>query len=52
MCRGRPFKQAASQASGSEGMAGKPESAWMGRLLMTVGCAVITILLFKRMHVA
>lgn len=52
MCRGRPFKQAASEASGSEGMAGKPESAWMGRLLMTVGCAVITILLFKRIHVA
>lgn len=51
--RGRPFKQAeGAEAKGAEGMEGKPDSAWMGRLLMTVGCAVITILLFKRMHVA
>lgn len=51
-CRGRPFKQAATaEGQATEGVAGTPESAWMGRLLMTVGCAVITILLFKRMRV-
>ena len=42
-CRGRPFKQAAAaEAQATEGMQGMPESAWMGRLLMTVGCAVIS----------
>ena len=52
LCRGRPFKQAATtDGKAAEDMAGKTDSAWMGRLLMTVGCAVITILLFKRMHV-
>lgn len=50
--RGRPFKQAAAaEAQAAEGTPGAPESAWMARLLMTVGCAVITILLFRRMHV-
>ena len=51
--RGRPYK-GASKAS-----AGKPEDGssaaqleWVPKVLMTVGCAVITLLVFKRLRIA
>ena len=43
VCSGRLFKPAASEAAAARAWPGKPESAWMGRPLMTVGYAVITV---------
>ncbi len=50
MHRGRPFKQAAEGKSAEKSNEKSPQE-WLPKVLMTVGCAVITLLLFKRLRI-
>ncbi|EIE21548.1 hypothetical protein COCSUDRAFT_43248 [Coccomyxa subellipsoidea C-169] len=47
---GRPFKQAAEGKSAEKSNEKSPQE-WLPKVLMTVGCAVITLLLFKRLRI-
>ncbi|KAK9908212.1 hypothetical protein WJX75_004308 [Coccomyxa subellipsoidea] len=48
---GRPFKQN-PEAKSAEQSNEKAPQEWLPKVLMTVGCAVITLLLFKRLRIA
>ncbi|BDA44772.1 hypothetical protein COCOBI_06-2500 [Coccomyxa sp. Obi] len=48
---GRPFKQAPDEAKAADQSTGKSPQEWLPKVLMTVGCAVITLLLFKRLRI-
>lgn len=48
---GRPFKQAPDEAKATGQSNGKAPQEWLPKVLMTVGCAVITLLLFKRLRI-
>ncbi|CAL8469492.1 g9033 [Coccomyxa elongata] len=48
---GRPFKQAPDEAKAADRRNGKAPQEWLPKVLMTVGCAVITLLLFKRLRI-
>jgi hypothetical protein len=50
VCRGRPFaKQDSAGDEQKQNAARYPE--WVPKVLMSVGCAVITLLLFKRLRI-
>ena len=51
--RGRPYKGASKESAGaSEDGSSAAQLEWVPKVLMTVGCAVITLLVFKRLHIA
>lgn len=52
-CRGRPYKGASKECAGAaEDGSSAAQLEWVPKVLMTVGCAVITLLVFKRLHIA